>query len=686
MKKSIIININGVTLSIDEDAYEKLSGYIVALNNYFASRPSGKEIINDIEARIAELLQPRISPSKQSISVEDIAEIIEILGSPEDIAGAEDESFHEGPKDTSQSESKTRVRRLYRDRDHAMIAGVCSGMAAYFRIDPIIFRLLFFALIFAGGISVILYIVLWIAVPMARTTSQKLEMHGEEVNLNNIERKIREEYSMVKDNISRIEIKPFWARMKVIFNPVIQLFRVLFGIFLILLGLSIIVGLVASFYLNGFVIHEAMGEPYFSLQDFLYSIYPHDMANLALIMGVLVVVLPVSAMMYAGLKLLMRIKAQDKWVMLSLALVWIVSVIFLSALIFNGVNQFRTESDYTETIPLTDPPKGTVYLLSMQNFSNNESLRYRVSHSNSFGFRKSDKGLEIIGKVRVDIQKSESGKPYIEIYREAHSSTADMAMSAARKVKVNFQKSDSAIKVDPFFQLSNEEQWNFQEAKFIVNLPVGTKIYIDETLKYFLSNVQNLNDYWDRDMAGKTWLMTENGLELIGYSTSDAFTVKSFGNRTLYVRASDKLPENTEYYSDGFRSATIGNSRYLYKRIELFFKNTISDSCSVDVIKFSAGNNPNNAYSSVKSMQYSFVQNDSILLLDPFFLLPVNTSLVGQNVKVVVNLPEKTKVFISRKFEPMLDRYENSIRNWNLTDQTLYMTSEGLREEQYFQN
>jgi len=192
MKKTIIININGVIFNIDEDAYDKLQSYLDALKHYFGSKPEANEIIEDIEARIAELFLPRVSESKQSINLQDVEEIIKILGNPEDIAGASDEDFEAGSEYKSSRKSS---RRLYRDTDHAML-GAFVQLAAYFAIDPVVFRLLFIALLFVGGLTFIIYIILWIAVPMAKTTAQKLEMRGENVTISNIERTFRQDINM----------------------------------------------------------------------------------------------------------------------------------------------------------------------------------------------------------------------------------------------------------------------------------------------------------------------------------------------------------------------------------------------------------------------------------------------------------------------------------------------------------
>ncbi|MDX2429394.1 MAG: PspC domain-containing protein, partial [Bacteroides sp.] len=195
MKKTIKINLNGIIFNIDDDAYEKLKSYLDTISRYFSNKQESKEIIDDIEARIAELFQERVSAENQVITLPIVNQVIDIMGNPEDIAdtgegGDEQRSFHD---------TYTNSKKLYRDPENSVIGGVCGGLSAYFKMDSVIFRLLFVIFFFAGGASILVYIILWIVLPKAETAAQKLEMRGEKVNVSNLEKKIREEYDSVKD-------------------------------------------------------------------------------------------------------------------------------------------------------------------------------------------------------------------------------------------------------------------------------------------------------------------------------------------------------------------------------------------------------------------------------------------------------------------------------------------------------
>lgn len=194
MKITVSINIGGMAFHIDEDAYTELKIYLRSLDRYFAKEPSSAEIMADIEARIADLLKAKLSDYKQVVTLADVKEVINTLGTPEDISddsGTGNERL-----------GTTGYHRMYRDPDSRIIGGVCSGMAAFWRIDPWIVRVIFIVISLPGGLGILIYIVLWIVLPEAKTTAQKIEMKGDPVNIHNIKDSVRQEFDNVKDKMN----------------------------------------------------------------------------------------------------------------------------------------------------------------------------------------------------------------------------------------------------------------------------------------------------------------------------------------------------------------------------------------------------------------------------------------------------------------------------------------------------
>ncbi|MBN2863930.1 MAG: PspC domain-containing protein, partial [Bacteroidales bacterium] len=191
MKITVSINLGGYSFNIDEDAYSELKRYLKNLELHFAAEESSSEILSDIEARMAELFRAKLTAYKQVINIEDVLSVISILGNPEDFSDNEGTSAHE-------KFSTPGYHRMYRDPDHRIIGGVCSGMGAYWRIDPWIMRIIFIIISIMGGMGILIYLILYIVLPEAKSTAQKIEMKGEPVTIHNIRDSVKKEFDTVR--------------------------------------------------------------------------------------------------------------------------------------------------------------------------------------------------------------------------------------------------------------------------------------------------------------------------------------------------------------------------------------------------------------------------------------------------------------------------------------------------------
>lgn len=194
MKITVSVNLGGSSFNIDDDAYAELKAYLNNLEQHFASEESSSEIMSDIEMRMAELFRASLTSFKQVITFEDVIRVKAVMGTPEDFS--DDESSTGRNKLYS-----TAYNRMYRDPDHRIIGGVCAGMGAYWRIDPIIVRVIFLALILAGGLGILIYVILYIVLPEAKTTAQKIEMKGRPVDIHNITEAVKKEFDSVRKNM-----------------------------------------------------------------------------------------------------------------------------------------------------------------------------------------------------------------------------------------------------------------------------------------------------------------------------------------------------------------------------------------------------------------------------------------------------------------------------------------------------
>lgn len=210
MKKTLSVNLGGTVYHIDEDAYTELMDYLQDVKLHLGNDASSEEVLNDIEQRINELFGQWMQGRREVITTLDVDKVIGILGRPEQYENPEKEAYKEpdfqkNKQEQNQNRSEDRSdrphRHLYRDTDNALIGGVCSGLAVYLNVGIVLIRLILFFLIWFGGTGLLFYFICWIIIPEARTAAQRLEMRGEDVTIENIEKKVREEYGKVKDRV-----------------------------------------------------------------------------------------------------------------------------------------------------------------------------------------------------------------------------------------------------------------------------------------------------------------------------------------------------------------------------------------------------------------------------------------------------------------------------------------------------
>lgn len=207
MKKVLNINLGGIPFTIDEDAYNKMNTYFDSLEKYFSTYDNPQEILYDIEVRMAELFKEN-KGMNSIVSIPDVDEVIKILGTPEDLSKETNEIYGDNSGEDKKSYARNipfneyKVgKKLFRDTESKVIAGVCSGLSNYFGLqDPVWIRLIFAILIFSG-VSPVFYLILMIIVPKAKTEADRKAMRGEPIDIDTIARSIDEEINNLSDQI-----------------------------------------------------------------------------------------------------------------------------------------------------------------------------------------------------------------------------------------------------------------------------------------------------------------------------------------------------------------------------------------------------------------------------------------------------------------------------------------------------
>ena len=521
MKKAIKINLNGIIFHIDDDAYEKLKTYLDSISSHFSNKQESEEIIKDIESRIAELFQERITADNQVITLSIVNEVIDIMGNPRDIADSGEET--EGQQ--SFHETYTASKRLYRDPENSVIGGVCGGLGAYFRVDPVIFRLLFVIFFFAGGASILVYVILWIVLPRAETAAQKLEMRGEKVNVSNLEKKIREEYDNVKDNVkegvSRAKSSETYQKAKSgasdFFDVLGKIILVFIKVILIIIGASLVIGgiglLIGLIAVPFFGIHWFPFESYnFSLGEMLMPFTDPVSVTLLTICITLLILIPVAAMIYALIRLIFNIKTRNRGLGAGALVLWLVCLVSIIGIVaFESANfsDFGRESLSREL----DIDSDTIYLqinkqqeeyLDDEKFIDLDDRWILVEDADAF-----------YGRVQIDIEKARGDQFVLEIEKESKGRTWEKAEENAANIDYAFRTRDNRLIMDPYFSMDMDHKWRFPRVETTLRVPKGKVVVIDRQARDYLDGIHNLNHRSDWNMAGKTWLMTEEGLELI---------------------------------------------------------------------------------------------------------------------------------------------------------------------------
>lgn len=251
MKKTLTINLNNIVFHIDDDAYEMLQIYLSDVERHL-SEDEKKEVMNDIESRVAELFNERLQKNKNVVNIEDVEEIINILGKPSQFS---EEEENEKESQSAKSEKK-RARRFYRDPENSILGGVGGGIAAYFSWDVTWVRIALVVLaMISAGYMIPIYILVWIVAPNAVTASQRLEMQGEDVTVESIKNEINNvknyvESDKFKDSASNVGNK-FADVFKVIFKVIFGFFGAILGFVGIMVIASLIIAMMLFIFQPG---------------------------------------------------------------------------------------------------------------------------------------------------------------------------------------------------------------------------------------------------------------------------------------------------------------------------------------------------------------------------------------------------------------------------------------------------
>ncbi len=503
MNKTVNINLGGMFFHIDEDAYQKLSRYFEAIKRSLTNSNGQDEIIKDIEMRIAELFAEKHSAGKQVITLRELDEVIAVMGQPEDYRIDNEENESEKTNYTFHSKP---IKKLYRDKDGGMIGGVLAGLGHYFGVDKVWIRIFFLILLLVYGTGILAYIILWIVMPEAVTTSEKLEMTGEPVNISNIEKKVREEFENVSEKIKNVNYDAMGNQVKTgadklassagkVFMAIFKVFAKILGVFLILSALPVLVMLLIGIFTLG---TSAFVE--FPWSDFIqagnFSDFPVWTFGLLVFFAVGI---PFFYLMILGFKLLItNMKSLGNVVNYTLFALWIISLALLITIAMNQMMEYSTEGRVVSKQTLTMNPQDTLQI----KFRHNDYFAKNVNEHTDFKITQDSADQQVLysNNVHLTIEKTDELMPYLQIEKQAQGRDLGVAKNKAEKILYTYTFENNQLILDNYILTDVKNKFRDQEVELTLYLPKGTLFKVDNSVEnYDRSNDEFFNLHYSSE-------------------------------------------------------------------------------------------------------------------------------------------------------------------------------------------
>lgn len=514
MNKTISINLGGIFFVVNENAYAILKQYIEALEKKYANARDGKEIVNDIESRMAELFTQKMGNVRNVVELNDVNYVIQTLGRPEDFDNAEEDEFvdnNNGKSNTNQQQNAssgsqgTSSKRLYRNPDDKVIMGVASGLSAYLGInDPVWLRIILVLLGFViPGVStsfvVMAYILLGVILPEAKTTAEKLEMRGEAINLDNIEKS----FSGAFNNERKTAIGNFFNRLGEILNqlfsaigPVLTVILKIFAVLCLIIALLVVGSLFISLMAAVPFLHQA--QLFTGFHNVLFSSSVFLSFGLPLIISIL------------GLGAWLFKTKLNKGIWWALLITCIISWVVMFYYVSIGLKSFSNESSVKEKIELSDIQGDTLYIANMPNDVSNKNF-FGLSFNNvKFDFNKIYND-----NARMDVRKNTSDKFELLLTKTSRGENEKVAQSYSSGIQPQYKISGDTLYLSRMYNIDKKTPWRFQDLNFTLLLPEGKSIHLTESAERVIYDIKNSTNTKDEYMISKTWTMLANGLTCV---------------------------------------------------------------------------------------------------------------------------------------------------------------------------
>lgn len=528
MKKTIDIHLAGLRFSLDEDAYLRLQAYLRALEAYLSHTMGKEEILADIEGRISELFSANLHAGKQVVTLAEVDAVISTMGAPEDFAEDEGHPGRSGADWDAHNADFSGKKRLFRDPEDKVVGGVASGLSAYFDMDPVVLRVLWAASVFLGGLGVWLYFIMWVVVPPAKTTADRLRMRGEKVNWKNIQKSVEDELNGVADRMgkfargekvgktqgTRVAQEIVQSAGQIVVYILRFLAKVIGSVFI---AISVALGIAITIVLfgRGISVDGVTIEPE-QMGAFLDLFAPDGLSSTTiLVLAGMLLLGPIVGVFTLGARILFNIPWKHAGLRAAGWLSGGISVIAVVVASFWGVraaHEFEEESIVTTQESL---PKGVNTWKVQAHFLpiSGTEARFHFDREESDGEWIFTEDRLYTNLVGFTVDETPSERPYVVVERVAHGASGRVARERAQKIEYQLALlPDGTIDLDAVVAIARADKFRGQHVRITLHVPVGHKVILDPSVQDLLDDVPNLENTYDHDMVGLTWTMSESGL------------------------------------------------------------------------------------------------------------------------------------------------------------------------------
>ncbi len=465
MKKVIKVSIGKLAFTLEEEGYLLLKGYLDSLSEYYGDKEDGAEIVEGIEERVAELFIEKCGPDSV-VSTSVIKEIITILGRPETIFEEEGDIRSLGINKRRRSIPK----RLYRDPDNKVLGGVCSGIAAFTGLDTALVRILFFIFFigffsFGGGVvALIIYLIMWVLIPQAKTVEQRCSMYGEAMDLSNIHESIKR---AGKENASSIQ------SIFIIFGKIIS-------------GIIVFVALISIAALTFVFLGIEVFKGILPLNFIDYVELGVDNTLFMKITFLAVLLLPLLGILWVGLQLLFDLRTPRIRPGIVMLLLWVLSLIGFSVNATKASRPFWTKTQESVEYPI-GKHHDTIFIRFEHN--NPIPIKRVIMNASYSDFslmwmdEKSD-GADIVVFPSVRIIRQSYNEPsLVRIKSKAHAYSYAEAISKAQENLSQFTLQDSLLTIRSK-SFGKRSKWDGTYQNITLFIPNSVEVIVEEPIKH----------------------------------------------------------------------------------------------------------------------------------------------------------------------------------------------------------